>query len=121
MNMYYSTVYSLQGLCFYSTENVQPSFAHLKEIIECAGGVLWTQAELKNNSLDSLNKGRFFVISAPEDIAAGLCSDFFKHDIRKCILCSGQSESGASLTIAVTHAWRGHKSVDILKSFLLCV
>ena len=74
-------VFLLQGLCFYATENVQPPFANLKEIIECAGGDLWTQEDLKAHSLSNLGDSQLIVISNPEDIAAGLCSEFFKHNI----------------------------------------
>ena len=78
----------LQGFYFSATENVQPSFAHLKEIIECAGGVLWTQADLASRNLNSLRSRNFIVISSLEDVAEGHCSDFFKHDIRKHNRCT---------------------------------
>ena len=40
---------------------------------------------LKAHGLGSLRNGQFIVISNPEDIAAGHCSDFFKHNICELI------------------------------------
>ena len=69
-----------QGLCLHSTSSVQPPYSALKDIVHCAGGELLTLSELKSRfgrKLDRAVPSQVVIISTPEDVAAGQCTEFF--------------------------------------------
>ena len=77
-----------QGVCFYSTPSVQPPHSSLKEIIQSAGGELLLMPELRTRfgrKLERVNPGQLLVISTPEDVSHGYCSDFVKSGICECV------------------------------------
>ncbi|XP_064405411.1 PAX-interacting protein 1-like isoform X4 [Halichondria panicea] len=68
----------LKGVVFHSTQSVQPPHTPLKSIIECAGGELLNLSELRSRFGRRLERASaaLMIISTPEDLAAGLCSEF---------------------------------------------
>lgn len=73
-----------QGVCVHSTPSVQPPHSSLKEIIQSAGGELLLMPELRTRfgrKLERVTPGQLLVISTPEDISHGYCSDFIKNGI----------------------------------------
>ena len=67
-----------QGVVLHSTQSVQPPHTPLKSIVECAGGELLNLPELRSRFGRRLERAStaLIVISTPEDMAAGLCSEF---------------------------------------------
>uniref|UniRef100_A0A1X7V386 PAX-interacting protein 1 n=1 Tax=Amphimedon queenslandica TaxID=400682 RepID=A0A1X7V386_AMPQE len=71
----------LSGLCFYSTQNVVPSFQSLQSIVESAGGELLTEVKLNRRFGKDLHNlppnHNLIVITCPEDIPH--CTKFISH------------------------------------------
>ncbi len=76
-----------QGVVFHSTQSVQPPHTPLKSIIECAGGELLNLSELRSRFGRRLERASaaLMIISTPEDLAAGLCSEFLTLGLSECM------------------------------------
>lgn len=69
-----------QGLCLHATPGVQPPASALKDIVDSAGGELFSLPELKaqcGGRLDQISPDHTIVVSTPEEVAAGHCNEFF--------------------------------------------
>lgn len=77
----------LEGMCVCPTQMVQPPFANMKEIVECAGGEFLTMEEARARFLsergDPAGK-QLVVLSSPPDIEAGHCKDFIARNVNIC-------------------------------------
>ena len=81
----------LEGVSVYSTPTVQPSFSDMREIVECAGGELITEEEMKKRFLEGheysgdddciVSGKRLVVLSTSVDIEAGCCNEFVDRNI----------------------------------------
>lgn len=75
----------LTGQQVFSTLNVSPPHESLKDIIQCAGGELLDEEELRNRfgrTLEHVDQNHpLLVISCHEDVQSGLCNEFFAKNI----------------------------------------